>query len=808
MNRRVLNVFPAMTSESGERIALVGEAPGEDEEIYLTPFVGYSGKLLDGLLSSAKIIRRTCFVGNVYQYRPPGNKIEVVDRGCPQWLESITQLQEDLVKFNPTVICALGETAMHLLTGKTGITKYRGSILPCTFVPGLKVVPTIHPAAVLRVYTWYKVVKFDLDRVKEESASSALNLPERTFTIVQTLPEALAVMERLRSVPRFSFDIETNMKGHLVCIGFSDHPSRAWTIPLDMRWTGVEYLTIMQSLEALMQSPAQKIAQNAQFDMTCLAWHYGIVVRNLWMDTMLAHHACFPEFRKSLAFQCSLYTREPYYKDEGKEDGSEKEWGAKLLSQDESKNKLFIYNCKDAAVTFECAEKLDVLLDKLSARAGYTLDMNLLEVAMFMTVRGALVDQARCTAKITEIDGWIANLNETCEKVFGRPVNVKSPRDMKALLYDELKLPPVYNAEKKLTTNADALIKLTQKTGNPTIKLLLKIRQFRTHQAFFSPGVYSDGRMHASSNIAGTENARWSSSASILGGRNFMNIPSGDQPPHINCRDIYIADPGMIMVGWDKKGAEACVVSYKAWLITGDASYKNVIDSGEKIHVWLMRRLIRRGICPLSEEQLNAELRLPDDQRSFTFKIWYYISKKAIHAFSYGMGYLKFCNVCAEETDGEVIVEPYVSKQVRGVIYEELSSIPKWQIAVQTLMRTQRHMLTAFGRIRYFFERMGDDLFGEAYAFEPQATVADDVARALRRTYDELPSVEPLQQNYDSILCQCPIEQKDEVLPKMKLIAEQPFTLTSFDGSQSVRLTIPVSLKAGRSWGEMEEVKL
>src|SRR5437016_2659404 len=57
------------------RIAIVGEAPGADEVIEGVPFVGWSGKTLDKLLSNAGILRDACFIGNVCQQRPAGNKI-------------------------------------------------------------------------------------------------------------------------------------------------------------------------------------------------------------------------------------------------------------------------------------------------------------------------------------------------------------------------------------------------------------------------------------------------------------------------------------------------------------------------------------------------------------------------------------------------------------------------------------------------------------------------------------------------------------------------------------------------------------
>ena len=807
MNRRVLNIFPSFSLSLNERIALVGEAPGAEEELQGRPFVGASGWLLDSLLSSIKLPRSACFVGNVYQYRPPNNDLSIVDRDCPQWLESTTQLTKDLVSYNPTVICALGETALNFLTGKKGITKWRGSILPTAATLALpspsKVIPTIHPAAVLRIYNWYKVVQFDLARVKEEAVSPELNLPIRQYEIVDTLTRFAEVGELLRKSEYLSFDIETTRAGKLICIGFSTQQDNAWCFNLAKFISPADFRQALIILAEILGCSNRKIAQNAQFDILTLALRYGIVVKNLWMDTMLAHHACYPELRKSLAFLTSIHTREPFYKDEAKpkedeeadEVTKEKAWSDKLMSDEGFQQRLFIYNCKDAAVTFECAMKLDSLLDKLSARGGYELDMKALEVAMYMCAKGTLVSKERCEQKKAEIEQWVENLAVSSEKVFGRRVNVKSPKDMKALLYDELHLPIQLNKiSKKPSTNAEALIKLVKKTGNDQVRALLKMRQMRTHGSFFKLDLSPDGRFRSAFKPGGTEPGRWSSSASPFGGRNFMNIPSGEQPPNINCRDIYVADDGFSFVGFDKRSAESYVVAMKAWLVSGDDSYKKLVEAGQKVHVWFGRNLCRRGVFSLSEDKLVSGT------------LEYYIAKKSVHGFSYDMGPIRFCDVLAEETDGEVIVEVRQAKAIKASLYDDLPAIPKWQRAIQQLFKTQRHMTNCFGRKRFFFDRVGDDLYREAYANEPQGTVSDDVVRSILMIYKDMPWITPLHYNYDSFFGLCPNEQVTESVPIMKALAEQPIHLTSFDGSRSCDFTIPVVMKVGPSWGEMKEI--
>lgn len=126
------------------RLALVGEAPGAQEDAAGEPFVGRAGALLDGLLSEAGLARADIAVLNVLKCRPPGNRpprsVELAN--CRPWLER----QLDLVQ--PAVTVALGLSATRWFLGRTttlGAVRGRAHV-----VRGRCVVPTYHPSAALR----------------------------------------------------------------------------------------------------------------------------------------------------------------------------------------------------------------------------------------------------------------------------------------------------------------------------------------------------------------------------------------------------------------------------------------------------------------------------------------------------------------------------------------------------------------------------------------------------------------------------------------------------------------------------------
>jgi len=132
-------------------LMFVGEAPGAHEDEQGVPFVGRSGQLLDRLVADEMgLSRDDVYIANVVKCRPPDNRDPSPDEieACRPWLEA----QIDLIE--PKVIVTLGNFSSRLLLDtKVGITKLRGAAYPYRDLPdggSVQVVPTLHPAAVLR----------------------------------------------------------------------------------------------------------------------------------------------------------------------------------------------------------------------------------------------------------------------------------------------------------------------------------------------------------------------------------------------------------------------------------------------------------------------------------------------------------------------------------------------------------------------------------------------------------------------------------------------------------------------------------
>ena len=143
------------------RLMFVGEAPGADEDAQARPFVGRAGQLLTKIIEAIGFKREEVLIGNVNRCRPPANRPPTQEEASmckPFLLREIAAVQ-------PEVIVVLGNTAMkNLLDIKQGITRVRGQFQD---YHGVKVMPTFHPAYLLRDPSKKQETWQDLKKVRD-----------------------------------------------------------------------------------------------------------------------------------------------------------------------------------------------------------------------------------------------------------------------------------------------------------------------------------------------------------------------------------------------------------------------------------------------------------------------------------------------------------------------------------------------------------------------------------------------------------------------------------------------------------------
>ncbi len=745
-------------------IVIVGEALGENEEKQLKPFVGLAGRVLDEILEEVGIKRDDCYITNYYKSRPKNNKFATIPK--EDLAQAKAELEEELVLVKPNVIVCLGEHTLNAVTGLKGIKNWRGSVLMSKYG---KVIPTYHPSAISREWTFRPVSVCDWHKIKKEGETNGIKRVARNLIINSSFDSIIDFLGTILAThSKVSFDVEVET-GQINCIAFAVAPVTAMCIPFwfgasGSLWSEEQELKIWQLIKEVLENPdIPKIAQNAQYDMTILRDKYGINVKGLWLDTMIAFHSIYPELPKALALLTSLYTDVPYYK-------------GKRLTKD--MQEFFEYNAMDACVTYECAEKIFKEMQEFGIVDFYYKYMHsLIEPLLDICAKGIRIDTEAKKKLIKEVTQQREELQSLLDNSVGKPLNVNSPKQMLAYLYTELKLKPKYKkdkttGEKRLSADEDALNDLYKETGNKDLKTILDIRECNKLLSTYLEVTYDkDGgneRAKTSYLITGTETGRLSSRETVYGtGTNLQNVPK------TSMRRIFIPDEGKVFINADLSQAEIRVV---AWLANEQRMIK-VFENGGDIHTKNAVNIFRKVESDISEKERD-------------------IAKKGGHAADYGIGPITF-----SKEAGIYVSE---AKQFLNAYFSEYPSIKLWQMNMTSKLRRSRTMTTPFGRKRTFFNRWSESLQREAFAYVPQSTVVEVINIGLIKVYEHYKGTETdiLLQNHDALLLQCPRSEVGNVAKKLRELLTIAITVNHKD------YYIPVDISVGENWWDMKKLPL
>ena len=342
-----MQIVPAEIPLDPPKIALVGEAPGAEEDKYGRPFCGLAGRELDQMLHEAGIARSECLVTNVVNTRPLGNRFgefcckrDLIPKGSPapfchpikageylkpEYWPHLDRLHYELTTLSqPNVVVALGNVALWALAHiQPKISAYRGT---CLLSPwGFKLLPTYHPANVLRAYENRVVVVSDLIKAKHQAEFAEIKRPRRWIYIAPDSVREVEdfIYEYIYPAREVAVDIE-NPKGAITCVGLAPSPSIGISIPFvhparedQSYWSKEDEVRVWQLIRsALAQTRTTYIFQNGLYDMYHLWRQARVYPRGNIGDTMVRHHALYPEMPKDLGFLGAAYTDEGPWKQE------------------------------------------------------------------------------------------------------------------------------------------------------------------------------------------------------------------------------------------------------------------------------------------------------------------------------------------------------------------------------------------------------------------------------------------------------------------------------------------------------------
>jgi len=832
MKRLQTNVVQPVGPEDATML-FVGEAPGEVEDIYRVPFKGDAGQLLNRCFSAVGIIRSEVRLDNVFQQRPPKNKAHYyfLDKTTMRRLtwegeEHVEKLKERLEKLlkaresglgGPNVIVALGSTALYILTGKRGITKWRGTVLPCTLVPGFKVYPTFHPSRVNRLMNETRehligekkkeqqnilpLFLRDLERAVEQSEYPEIRHPKRNFIIFgpDTFEEGIAYLRKLQTMKLVSCDIETlpgNSGPILWCIGFSGTPEEGVCYPFLRNQSFVwsvkqEALLLIEISKLFLSKKVHKVFHGGMYDMSILGRYYSLrVARGTYEDTMYGHQMNYPDLRKNLALCTSIYTWEPYYKDEGKSAYSKR-----------SDQQEFIYNCKDCCVTREIFPIIQRDALEQGTYRNYALSMSVLPSLLKMSIQGVKIDLKKKAQLVEKLTQQCKEYKDRLLILSGEEdLNPNSPTQLKKLLYVKLECEPQYKTKTgKLSTDKDAIVKLLKKHKNPNDtrhQILVNLKEYKKFSKLLSTyaqmEVDEDERVRTAYGWIST--FRLNSSTSHFGkGGNLQNIPVRTEEGKA-VRKLFVPDKGMILVAADLVQAEAQEV---AWLAE-DIRLMRLFQQGWDVH-WARTKSIF-GFPEDLEYEPNKKLSDPYTNSEHTMKFYRQLGKTIVHARNYLMGPNTFYDTLARQ--GVYLSIPICKKLIHA---DKVANplIVKWQNDTIEEVRSTRTLVTALGDVRIFRGRLDNNLYRSAIAFRPQSVVGRLLQIGIQRIDDTIGDVFSILLNiHDEVIGQCREKDLDDVIPVIKECLKIPHTIKGRE------LTIPCDFKIGYSWGDLQELDI
>lgn len=325
------------------KIAIIGDCYNEQEAMYRTPFVGGSGDQLNSILIDAGIDRKDCYLTNVFNLRPDRDDI---DRFCctrsegrgisgrsalsagrcveQAYSRELDRLFADLERVRPNIAILLGNVPCWALLDRQNISKIRGTITPSHFLPWLKCLPTYHPSAVNRQYDLRHTTVLDFIKSRVESVFPEIRKPQVEIWLEPSIQDLYKFEAEYISNAKFlAFDIETAMD-QITCVGISPDIQHSIVVPfVDSRKPFGNYWNTPEEeklgwdwLAKILASPIPKVGQNGLYDIQWLWARAGIPINNYAHDTMLLHHALYPEASKSLDFLGSIYTNHSAWKSE------------------------------------------------------------------------------------------------------------------------------------------------------------------------------------------------------------------------------------------------------------------------------------------------------------------------------------------------------------------------------------------------------------------------------------------------------------------------------------------------------------
>jgi uracil-DNA glycosylase family 4 len=749
-------------------IAFVGEAPGQQEAAQGVPFIGPSGRLLTIVHNQFGIKREEVFLSNAALCRPN-------DGSSPPKsaiLSCRPRLLRELQERGVSTVVALGNSAAFSTLGREGVTTLRvgpGRQSPYEELQGVRIIPTVHPAACLRQSDMFPSLVADVGKV----VTDHVVWTDPWYRVFDDPGDAIKVLGELQEraswlVVDIEVDIEKDTsfdhpnRYGMLCVGLSYAPGRAVVI-------GESALTHDEVRNALADClrGSKIICHNGKFDLAGLQPICGSL--ELAFDTMLASY-CLDERPgvHGLKYLAVEFLGAPKYDEVIKQYvGTHDGYGVI------PRPVLYKYNAYDAACTYSLFVLLSKRLDDADLRQLHDFLVEASNELMFLELNGLPVDREYNMELWHDYEASLGLIERDIDNLLAgsgyRSINPRSPLQVKgALAHFRVSVD---------STDEDTLKLIQERTApeTPLHMFVSKMLVQRREQKMF--GTYVKGirkrlyrnRIYPTFMLHGTTTGRLASR-----NPNVQNIPRESK-----IKEQFI--PGKednVFVQADYKQAEA---RFMTWFAQDE----------------YLREILNDDSRDLFDE-LTPELYPGITEENTPYELWKDIRVR-VKAFFYGLGYGRtWYSISQEyrmpEAEAQAVTERFMAL---------IPATKAWQQSIKKTVYSGQDLITPFGRHRRFHlitNQNWKSIQNEALAFLPQSTSSDTCLRAMVRVRRDLRGSGAFVRNivHDSILVDAPADVADDVA---KLLDHH--MVGSAQEVVGDYIKFGTDVKVGQHWGQV-----
>jgi DNA polymerase-1 len=738
---------PSAPATGTAKLVVVGEAPGVQEARAGVPFIGPSGKLLEAVLAGQGLHREDLFITNACLCRPKNNDTPTTKdvRCCAPRLQH--ELEEATSAGAP--IMAMGNVAASAILGeKVSILTARvGPPKESPKYPGVRVIPTVHPAYILRVPDALPLLVDDLAKIDRPVN---VRWEEPRYYSYDDPPTAIAALNELRRRGgSIVVDIEVGAEKdqafvhpdrlRLLCVGLCYAPGRAIVLGEQALYDPGTKVALDQVLRN-----ARVVAHNGKFDLTGLR---HVTKAPLGFDTMLASYVCDERSgTHGLKYLAMERLGAPNYsilihKYLARKGENFAHVPAEVL---------YKYNAYDVACTYALMERYE---DEMRSQ-GLTRvhDMLVRASNMFLPVeqKGLRVDQGYLETVAADYEAQIANLEDMLASYVKNP---RSPMQVQAAFHEL--------GWGIGSTSAAVLQKLERQATGPAQKfarLMLEHRRVTKLQGTYVKGLQDrlvGDMVRPTFLLHGTTTGRLS-----CRNPNLQNIPRDSA-----MRKMFIPDEGKVFVQADFKAIELRVIACEA----RDEYLRGLFAEDRDIHSEVAERFY--GPHFTKENRVRA--------KTVVFGSVYGREAAAIGQ-AFGIS----------TSEAQAFLDAWFSM---------IPDVCDWRERIkQQVLETDDDLTTAFGRhrrIHLITDENRVDIVKESLAFVPQST-ASDICLSAAIELHERHHLDIRLLVHDSILVET--DQPEEVSRLMQEVMPRVASETYSDF-----VPFPVEVRCGMDWSEV-----